>query len=212
MSCGEGRVAKLVVEQVFERRAELIHEIDLQNPEASAVDPAEADPEGSESGLRAVTAHRLHEETEGMNRENFVVRRHRRGVERFAEFQAWSWPLDRGALEAFYEIAGLPTGYRPKEDRSQETRRFDLLSLRFHLTLLKHEPGFDRLRDQASEAALLLLDQLSIPAVAAQHDLLEAVGGNEWWVDVTVPMLERMRHRLRGLVCLIDKFRTKIRA
>ena len=44
----------------------------------------------------------------------------------------------------------------------------------------------------------------SIPAIAQELVLIEAVAGDDWWQDVSVPMLELMRIRLRGLVHLID--------
>jgi hypothetical protein len=37
---------------------------------------------------------------------------------------------------------------------------------------------------------VLLLEQGSIPAAREQMPLIEAVAGDEWWEDVTVPMLE----------------------
>jgi type I restriction enzyme, R subunit len=39
--------------------------------------------------------------------------------------------------------------------------------------------------------------------------LIQDVQTDEWWQDVTVPMLELMRRRLRGLVQLIDKRQRK---
>jgi hypothetical protein len=39
--------------------------------------------------------------------------------------------------------------------------------------------------------------------------LIEAVAGEEWWEDVTVPMLEVARKRLRALVKLIEKAKRK---
>jgi type I restriction enzyme R subunit len=201
----EGRVMPPVGERVFRHRAELVHILDEQYPDAADADGE--DPEASVAGLRAATAHRLHEEVQGMNRDNFVVRPKLEAVERFADFQAWKPPLTREALDAASELAGLPTGYRPEEDTSQEARRFDLLALQLQLAVLKHEPEFDRLRARAAETASLLLDQLSIPVVAEQVVLLEAVAGEDWWTDVTVPMLEQMRRRMRGLVRLIDRAR-----
>ena len=35
--------------------------------------------------------------------------------------------------------------------------------------------------------------------------LIEDVAGDEWWQDVTVPMLESARKRLRGLIKLIER-------
>jgi type I restriction enzyme R subunit len=45
--------------------------------------------------------------------------------------------------------------------------------------------------------------------VAAETALIQDVQTDEWWQDVTVPMLEVMRRRLRGLVQLIDKRQRK---
>jgi type I restriction enzyme, R subunit len=204
----EGRVMPPLGERVFQHRAELVHILDEQYPDAAGA--SGDDPETSVEGLRSATAHRLHEEVQGMNRDNFVVRTRLQAVERFADFQAWDQRMTRETLDTASELAGPPTGYRPpeSEDRSQEARRFDLLALQLQLAVLKHDgQEFDRLRKRAAETASLLLDQLSIPAVAEQVWLLEAVAGDEWWTDVTVPMLEQMRRRLRGLVRLIDRKR-----
>jgi type I restriction enzyme R subunit len=66
---------------------------------------------------------------------------------------------------------------------------------------------FARLRARIQEIASALLDQLGIPAVRSQQELLGELAGDEWWQDVTLPMLETMRRRIRGLVKLIDKIK-----
>ena len=71
------------------------------------------------------------------------------------------------------------------------------------------EPGFERLRDQVTEIAGLLEEKASIPMVQAQMALIQDVQTDEWWQDVTVPMLEGVRRRLRGLVQFIDKQQRK---
>ncbi len=72
------------------------------------------------------------------------------------------------------------------------------------------DSSFTRLRDQVQEIASTLLDQLTIPAIKAQQLLLDEVAGDEWWQDVTLPLLETMRRRLRGLVRLIEKTKRSI--
>ena len=69
------------------------------------------------------------------------------------------------------------------------------------------EPGYDRLREQVQEIATVLLNQTTIPAVRAQQQLLDELTTDEWWQDVTLPLLESMRRRVRGLVKLIEKSR-----
>lgn len=41
--------------------------------------------------------------------------------------------------------------------------------------------------------------------MAEQTVLIESVAGDEWWIDVTLPMLELARLRLRSLVRFIEK-------
>jgi type I restriction enzyme R subunit len=66
-----------------------------------------------------------------------------------------------------------------------------------------------KLRGDVQTIASALLDDtmLSIPAVREQRRLLDEVASDEWWVDVTLPMLETVRRRLRGLVKLLPKVR-----
>jgi type I restriction enzyme R subunit len=55
------------------------------------------------------------------------------------------------------------------------------------------------------EIASSLLGKLTIPAVKERAELLEEIAGDDWWVDVTLPMLELVRVRVRSLVRFADK-------
>ena len=63
----------------------------------------------------------------------------------------------------------------------------------------------ERLREQVQNIASALLTKTTIPSVAAQQALLDEVAGDEWWIDVTLPMLELARRRLRGLLQFLEK-------
>jgi type I restriction enzyme R subunit len=132
-----------------------------------------------------------------MNLDNFVVRPHRRLVERFREPQAWE-TVDVGDLsELATRLAGLPAELDPEPE---EAKRFDLLMLSLELALLRTEPGFPRLQQQLRQIAGLLEEYPTIPAVAKEMALIADVQTDEWWTDVTLPMLEAVRRRLRLLV------------
>ena len=109
--------------------------------------------------------------------------------------------LDR-ATELAAGVADLPSAVR---DDDEEAKRFDLIILRLQLCRLCGDPGQERLRHQVQEIAGGLLEQLAIPAIREQEELLSDLAGDEWWVDVTLPMLETARRRLRGLVRLLEK-------
>ena len=68
---------------------------------------------------------------------------------------------------------------------------------------LMHVPV--RLVETIQQIATALLGKTTIPSVAEQAVLLESVAGDEWWVDVTLPMLELARLRIRGLVRMGDR-------
>jgi type I restriction enzyme R subunit len=55
----------------------------------------------------------------------------------------------------------------------------------------------------------LLEDKAGIPMVQKELSLIEELQTDEWWQDVTVPMLEHVRERLRSLVKLIEKSKRK---
>ncbi|EQD71377.1 type III restriction enzyme, res subunit, partial [mine drainage metagenome] len=103
-------------------------------------------------------------------------------------------------------MAGLPTELDPE---GEEAKRFDLLVLNLQLAMLRLEPGFARLRDQVKELAGLLEEKSAIPMVREQMVLIQDVQTDAWWQDVTVPMLEGMRRRLRDLIKLIEKQKRK---
>jgi type I restriction enzyme, R subunit len=156
----------------------------------------------SEGGLREDLVATLQEQLRGMNLDNFLVRPHRRLVERYRESAAWKdIDLER-SIELGTAVADLPSAAR---DDDEEAKRFDLIVLHLQLCRLRGEPGQERLRQQVQEIAAGLLEQLAIPAVREREALLAELADDEWWVDVTLPMLEQARRRIRGLVRLLDK-------
>jgi type I restriction enzyme R subunit len=160
----------------------------------------------SEPEVRAQVAALLQTEVAAMNLDNFVVRPRRRLIEKYRRPEAWARLQQDALAELSHEVAGLPSELDPE---NEEAKRFDLLVLNLQLALLRHEPGFARLRDRVKELAGLLEEKAAIPMVREQMALIQAVQSDEWWQDVTVPMLEVMRRRLRSLIQLIDKRQRK---
>ena len=169
---------------------------------------AEAENEGklssSEQGLHAETIALLRKQIANMNVNNFLVRPQREWVERYRADGPWTELDLKRAIELADRLADLPSAL-PDED--EEAKRFDLLILRLQLCRLLDTPGLERLRHQVQEIASGLLEQLAIPAIREQQQLLDELAGDEWWVDVTLPMLEHARLRIRGLVRLLEKRR-----
>ncbi len=192
----EGRLGPSLSQRLFAERVELI----------LALAGATGDGDGtlSDGGLRNDTIALLRGQVAGMNRDNFLVRPHRREVEQYSEAESWGHLHPDEANELARKLADLPTQI---SDGDEAAKRFDLVMLGLQLRRLQEdpEPGEKALREQVREIAAGLLEQIQIPSIKEQAALLEDLAGDEWWVDVTAPMLEMARRRIRGIVRLLEK-------
>ncbi len=206
----EGYVAESLAKRLFDARLELIEALDarLARQQTDAVKeptPTYNDPK-TEEELRRALVEQLQREVAAMNLDNFVVRPHRRIVAKYAKPEAWQALTSEALAELSQEVAGLPTELDPE---NEEAKRFDLLVLRLQLALLRSEPGFERLQARVREIAGFIAEKDAIPMVREQMPLIQEVLGDEWWQDVTVPMLETLRRRLRSLVQFIERRQRK---
>lgn len=157
---------------------------------------------GLPTDLRDSTTDWLHDIVAGMNLDNFLVRPHRLQVDAWSDRTRWAAISPDDAADIL-TLSGLPSGVR---DPDVEAKRFDLLILRGQLAQLEGDAvAAERVREVVQSIATSLLAKHSIPSVAQQITLIEDVASDEWWVEVTLPMLELVRLRLRGLVRLIEK-------
>jgi type I restriction enzyme, R subunit len=161
----------------------------------------------SEDTIRYDTAHLLHSIVAGMRLDNFVVRPQRRLVEAWSQASSWHSINAEQRADIALHLSALPSAVR---DDDEDAKRFDMLMLRTQLCMLHAEPGMARLSDAVRSLADALLGLGNIPAVSKHLVLIEAVASEEWWQDVTLPMLEQARRNLRGLIYLIDKIRRKV--
>jgi len=190
--------------RLFRARLEMLAAIDCRNTAGKAVREPEADygEPIDEPELRRAIAGILHREVTAMNLDNFVVRPKRRLVERYSRPTTWVHLTDADMSELSSDVAILPSEL---EAENEEAKRFDLMMLNLQLAVLKAEPAFERLRDRVREIAGLLEQKSAVPMVQACLPLLQDLQTDTWWEDVTVPMLDHVRRKLRDLVKLIDK-------
>jgi type I restriction enzyme, R subunit len=207
----EGVLGESLGKRLFNARLELIgelHDLRAERPHEELIREigvTHGDPKTNDEVRRSV-AELLHRETAAMNLDNFVVRPRRRIVEKYAEPEAWVALSPEALSELSHDVAGLPSELDPE---NEDAKRFDLLILNLQLAMLRSEPGFVRLRDQVKALAGLMEEKSAIPMVRDQMPLIQDVQADGWWQDVTVPMLEAVRRRLRDLVKLIEKQKRK---
>jgi type I restriction enzyme R subunit len=198
----EGALGESLGKRLFNTRLELIGELDHRVPATISEASVTYSAPKTNGEVRHSVAVLLHRETAAMKLDNFVVRPRRRTVEKYSKFDAWTVLSPDALSELSHEVAGLPSELDPE---GEEAKRFDLLVLNLQLAMLRSEPRFARLRDQVKELAALLEEKSAIPMVRDQLALILDMQTDEWWHDVTVPMLEGMRRRLRDLIKLIEK-------
>jgi type I restriction enzyme R subunit len=193
----DGSLGASLGKRLFTTRLELMSVLDGGGSGIVANEPSPED-----LALRKDLAAVLQREVAAMNVENFVVRAKRRAVANYAKRDAWREVKSEEFVELVQEVAGLPSEL---ESENEEAKRFDLLILNLQLAVLRAEPAFKRLSQQVKIIAGLLEEKSAIPAVRDQLPIIQDIQTDEWWQDVTVPMLENVRRRLRSLVQLIEK-------
>jgi type I restriction enzyme R subunit len=210
----EASTAKSLSERLFASRIDLVRALDEKafKPDgfaqgAQAPYSVAGEPPPSEAVIREGALKTLQDTVTGLNLDNFLVRQHRRAVEKYREPKAWIPVDDAKRKELVEEIAPLPS---ERGFGREEAKRFDLLIFSLQLALLKGSKRFDTLKKQLLEIASALEDQTGIPAIAQQAVLIEEIQTELWWEGVTVPLLELVRLRLRDLVQHIEKSRKAI--
>jgi type I restriction enzyme R subunit len=196
--------------RLFKARLQIIEALDNKiksgEPEIAEVGNAYGETL-NELQLRVELADFMRKGVAAMNIDNFVVRPQRKFVEKFAKAEAWQQLGTDELSELAHNVASLPSELT---DEDEEAKRFDMLVIRAQLSILQAKPDFASLREKIQAIASALEMQDAIPAIKAQMVLIQSVVSDEWWVDVTVPMLEIVRRRLRALVKLIEKSKKNI--
>lgn len=203
MAPAEGSDSPPLSERIFTARLELLATFDGSGGTGGG---AAGEHAGVWAGPRADIVETLRGAIASMNHDNFLVRPHLELVERFTDPEAWKVATIGDYAELATWVAGLPTELPPEDEHA---KRFDLLVLHTQLGVLRGEP-YERQRRTIIAIAGALEDQPNIPVIAAQLELIQQIQTDEWWIDVTYPMLEEVRRKLRNLVQLIERSKKNI--
>jgi type I restriction enzyme R subunit len=211
----DGTTGDPLSKRLFAMRVELIGALDASNPppveasdeQATGFTEREKTAFETPPGLRDKLAEELRQQVEGMSLDNFLVRPHRRLVEKYSKAETWRHlGLDEQA-ELMNSLAGLPTSVT---DDDVAAKQFDMLILRTQLAVLRAESIFASLRKRVVEIAGLLEELSNVPMVTKELAFIQEIQGDEFWQDVTAQMLETVRRRLRSLIKLIEVRRRPI--
>ena len=197
----EGAGADTLAKRLFATRVELVGEVDSPSGHHTGEPGSQPERTAEIKKLRDGLAAELRTEISGMSLENFLVRPQRRYVEKYSSGEAWAKVDADARHELIDHVAGLPSAV---VDDDLAAKQFDLMVFRAELALLRVDPAFQGLRTRITEIASLLEELGNVPMVAAEMALILEIQTDEFWQDITLPMLETVRRRLRALVKLIE--------
>ncbi len=186
----EAPVQESVKQKIFKRRLELAAALQ-ENTEL----------EDPEEKLKQTLLDQMHDIVTRINPDNFLARPHRHYLETFSQRERWNHLSPGDQLDVAERLSGLPW----PDDDDEFARRFDLLTLNLQLAILETAPNLERYQTRIRELAQGLEEKRAIPAVNAEMALILDLQSDEYWQDVTLPMLEQVRCRLRDLIKFVDK-------
>lgn len=182
----DGAGSESLSQRLFEARVELMSNLDGNSQLTD--DAAQK--------LRHEISRHLYDEVMGMNLDNFVVRPQRRYVEKYQDENIWNkLGLDE-KTELIEYLSDLPSSV---VDDDTAAKQFDLLILRSQLALLNGEKSFLSYKKKVIKTASALEELQNVPMVAREMELILDVQTDEFWTDITLPMLDtRMRLGISG--------------
>ena len=142
------------------------------------------------AGLSKNITEHLKSEVQGMNIHNFVVRPRRESVEKYQNNEAWqNLGMDEYA-ELKETLSNLPSAFK---DVDTQAKQFDLLIFKSQLALLNSEKSFLGYKKKIVETASALEELQNVPMVAEQMALILEIQTDEFWKDITLIILDKVR-------------------
>jgi type I restriction enzyme R subunit len=143
----------------------------------------------------------LHHEVNRLNTDSFLVRPHRKYVDRFSQRDQWNNITETDVLDIIGHLSQLTS----PDDDDELARRFDLLTLNLQLSIVKKTPEQMSLTNKLKGIAGALEKKGNIPFVAHQIDLIREIQIDEFWQNINLPMIDTIRKNLRNLIKFIDR-------
>jgi type I restriction enzyme, R subunit len=136
-----------------------------------------------------------------INADSALVRKERRYVEKYRHPDELDELNESKVNELIEHISHLPI---PCELEDEMKKRFDAQMLHLQLSLIEKTKDQKRIIKNLQKTAEDLLKKSNIPSVAKQLPLLKMISENEFWQDINVGTVERIRKDLRELIKFLD--------
>ncbi len=136
----------------------------------------------------------------GLNRKHIDVRGEWQLVDKFSSEKAWEYlsPVDGTEIRKHLSPLLQPS----TED--ENPKRFDLIVLYIELSLLDEIVNAQQNIQKVAEIAEALQKKMTIPQIQARKEVLKEVQTKEFWENVSISELEKVRQEIRGLMIFLD--------
>jgi len=162
-----------------------------------------ANPESTEDDQHLATSYidELHRLTATLDQQRFVVRKELRLVNTFTNRERWENLSLGDQADICSHLSKLPA---VADTEDELAKRFDLIVLNLQLALLLSDTKQVSLIHRIARIGKLLQKKKNIPAVHQKIDTIKAVQTDEFWQEISLNQLEKVRVDLRDLVKFID--------
>ena len=183
--------SKSLSEQIFEAKLDLI--LALRNKQGTTAEEDEAMRNFTDNLFQIIT---------GLNEDRYLVRAVWKYVKKYKNRDAWENLSKGDENEIKTHLSNLPSY---KDDEDELAKRFDLLVLRLHLALIAGDSSQERYIERIYNIGNRLEKKRNIPAVAVKILTVREVQDMDFWKQVTLKQLEKVREDLRSLIQFLDK-------
>jgi type I restriction enzyme, R subunit len=184
----EGSTSKTLSQRLFEIRLRLAHVLNTAQEQDLK--------DYSESLIKL-----LIKQTQDLNNDSFVVRQHWRAVEKYRDENSWNSLSDLDIRELIEHIAPLVV----ETDQDEMAKRFDAMMYDLQMYSYQGDNRQIRLQSQVIEISGKLSKKGTIPSVAQKMELLKGIQNREFWSNISITGLERVRIELRDIIKFLEK-------
>ncbi len=135
-----------------------------------------------------------------LNRKRIDVRSAWKMVDKYSSDKAWEYVSPVDALEIKTDISPII----PATLEDENVKRFDLIMFLIELSLLDKEVNAGNSIEKVVAIAKILQTKMTIPQIKTKLDVIKEVQTQNFWENVSISELERVRKELRELMIFID--------
>ncbi len=147
----------------------------------------------------------LRKQISQLSRNHISVRDQWQLVDKYSAEKGWQYVSAVDGVEIKNSLSPLLQASLEDEN----AKRFDLIVLHIELSLLDEEVQADKEIQIVADIAQALQKKMSIPQIQKKKKVLAEVQTEEFWENISLPELERIRLEMRELMIFLDKPETR---